>query len=308
MTEPARTIFAHFEVRKTKKQKQAFRDWAKDYAAACGYEMAVERGSFGARNLVFGDPPTAGVIYTAHYDTCARLPFPNCITPKCIPLFFLYQLAICLLLVGLPALAELLLLRAGAPFAAAHGVFLLLLTLLTALMLVGPANPHTANDNTSGVITVLEIMRALPAGQRGDVAFILFDLEEAGLLGSSSYASKHKRALRGLLVNFDCVSAGSHFLFIARRGSRADLPALTRAFLPDESHTVEFASRGVIYPSDQASFRRGIGVTALRRTRRGLLYLSRIHTPRDTVFESGNIDFLVAGALRLAGQLGGRPT
>jgi hypothetical protein len=42
----------------------------------------VEKASFGGRNIVIGNPDTAKVLYTAHYDTCARLPFPNFITPK----------------------------------------------------------------------------------------------------------------------------------------------------------------------------------------------------------------------------------
>ena len=33
-------------------------------------------------------------------------------------------------------------------------------------MLLGPANPNNANDNTSGVVTVLEIMRTLPENYR----------------------------------------------------------------------------------------------------------------------------------------------
>ena len=33
--------------------------------------------------------------------------------------------------------------------------------LVLALMLAGPANPHTANDNTSGVLLILEAMRRL---------------------------------------------------------------------------------------------------------------------------------------------------
>ena len=49
------------------------------------------------------------------------------------------------------------------------------------LMMFGPANRHNSNDNTSGVITVLEIMSTLPENLRDKVCFVLFDLEEAGL-------------------------------------------------------------------------------------------------------------------------------
>ena len=49
------------------------------------------------------------------------------------------------------------------------------------LFFAGPANKHTANDNTSGVATLIEIMKELPEELRSDVAFIFFDLEEVGL-------------------------------------------------------------------------------------------------------------------------------
>ena len=81
-------IFDQFEVRKSKKQKAAFRAWAGELAAQCGYTAKEEKGSLGAVNLVMGDAENAKVVFTAHYDTCAVLPFPNFITPKA-PLIYI---------------------------------------------------------------------------------------------------------------------------------------------------------------------------------------------------------------------------
>ena len=53
-------------------------------------------------------------------------------------------------------------------------------------MLDGKANRHTANDNTSGVAAVMELMARLPEEQRSKAAFILFDNEEKGMLGYSA--------------------------------------------------------------------------------------------------------------------------
>jgi hypothetical protein len=61
----------------------------------------------------------------------------------------------------------------------------------------------------------------------------------------------------------------------------------------------------VFYPSDQANFRHGVGVAALKRTRRGLLYMDRIHTKGDTVYEEKNIRFLTEGAIRLSEIING---
>ncbi len=87
-------------------------------------------------------------------------------------------------------------------------IALLIYFLMLFLLIFGPANKHTANDNTSGVTTLLDIMASLPLDQRDKVAFVFFDLEEAGLFGSSSFASKHKDIRNNRLVLiFDCVSA-----------------------------------------------------------------------------------------------------
>ena len=94
MTETTKEIFEKYQVRKTKKQKTAFIEYIKQTAECYGYDVKVENGAFGVRNIIVGDPDTAKVLYTAHYDTCARLPFPNFITPKNFLVYLLYQLLI----------------------------------------------------------------------------------------------------------------------------------------------------------------------------------------------------------------------
>ena len=77
MTELSREIFENYQVRKTKKQKDTFIRWMHAHIPG----LQVQEGGFPkCRNLVLGDPEKAKVILSAHYDTCARLPFPNFIT------------------------------------------------------------------------------------------------------------------------------------------------------------------------------------------------------------------------------------
>lgn len=45
MTETTREIFETYQVRKTKKQKTAFIEYAKEIAEHYGYDFAVEKGS-----------------------------------------------------------------------------------------------------------------------------------------------------------------------------------------------------------------------------------------------------------------------
>ncbi len=67
-------------------------------------------------------------------------------------------------------------------------------------------------------MVLFEIMSALSDAEREKAAFVFFDLEEMGLIGSASFASKHKKQMRDKpLINFDCVSDGNHFLFVLRK-------------------------------------------------------------------------------------------
>lgn len=306
MTPITKSILTEYEVRKTGKQKQAFRQWLIPILEKNGWAVREEKGSFGARNLVIGDPDTAKVIYTAHYDTCVRLPFPNFITPKSIPIYVLYQILLTIAILAACFAASILaavIARLIHPGLTLAGYYVGLYGVL-GLLLVGPANPHNANDNTSGVTAVVELALSMPPQLREKCAFILFDLEESGLYGSSSFAKKHKRVKKDtLLVNMDCISDGETMLFCFRKDSRKETDRFRTAFIQDSRIRPEFLTKGYVYPSDQIHFNRGVGVSAMRSTKRGLLYMNRIHTPRDTVYREENIAWLVEGCIRLAGEI-----
>lgn len=291
-------VLRTYPVRKTKKQKQAFRDAVEAYAASVGYPSRVERGSFGCRNLILGDPESARYLVTAHYDTCARLPFPNFITPCNFLPFLGYQLLVMVLLLFTAFTVGILAGIAASSVAIGCAVGYLCIWVLLGLMLAGPANPSNANDNTSGVVTLLEIARTLPENQRHKVCFVLFDLEEAGLLGSASYRKAHRKATDSQLVlNLDCVGDGDHIRLFPTRRLKKDRKKLTSLYLACGyfgKKDVLVQEKGFsVYPSDQANFPWGVGICALRKGKAGL-YLSRIHTRRDTVLEETNVNILRA--------------
>lgn len=309
MTETIYTVLEKYEIRKTKQQKSAFIDYVTAIAAKNGYTCHTERGSLGARNIMVGNPDRAQVVYTAHYDTCAWLPVANFITPKNMFIYLLYQLMICVLLYFLPMVITSFILAFCIALAGLPAEWLFLVTLaefilvfvISALIMAGPANKHTVNDNTSGVTVLLSLMETMPAEMRKKAAFVFFDLEEIGLVGSASFAKRHKAAMKTkLLVNFDCVSDGEHMLMALTKGARKHASLLKNAFPSTEAVTCEVATRGVFYPSDQVKFSCGVGAAAMRKSRLfGILYLGRIHTARDTVYREENIEFLVSGAIRL---------
>ena len=307
MTETTKVIFRDHEIRKTKKQKKAFRAYLRTLADSYGYNTRCESVGKHAHNVVVGDPVTAKVVYTAHYDTCAFMPFPNFITPLSIPIYLLYQLIMSIVIYIIPFIFMFVLPGRILDATDSYGLYLgcmlsgyALLILFTYLLLLGPANRHTANDNTSGVTLLIDIMRDIPDELKSEVAFIFFDLEELGLIGSKGYAKRHSRVRRGkLVINFDCVSDGKSILFALRKKATVYKEKIAEAFRSNETYSVEIASKGTFYPSDQLNFDLGVGVAALKKTRHGLLYMNRIHTPRDTVYDEENIVFLKNGAIEL---------
>jgi hypothetical protein len=184
-------------------------------------------------------------------------------------------------------------------------LIILCAVLLMRMMLMGPANKHTANDNTSGVTALLAIMEDLPQEMREQVAFVFFDNEEIGLVGSRSFFTAHKSVMKNkLLMNFDCVSDGNDVLFVLPKAALKYEGAIAESFAPTADYNVTIAKKHVVYPSDQACFPLGVGVAALKRTRRGLLYMNRIHTARDVIYNEENIEFIARGSLELVKKLG----
>lgn len=310
MTEAAKTVLTAYEVRKTKGQKEAFRAFLCRELGKLGYEPRVESGRslVTSHNVVAGDPEKARVLLTAHYDTCAVLPFPNFITPRNLPVFLLYQLAVAAVIFILAIAVEVALIMAFDP-----PLWVLLLIMYAVMgfciwwMLAGKANRRTANDNTSGVIALLEMAAALPPEDRDGVCFVWFDNEELGLFGSSAFAGAHRRVRADTLtLNFDCVGDGDHLQFFPSGVVKKDsetMALLESAFLSEGKKVVEVVRGLGLYPSDQARFRRGVGVAALKKAPLIGYYMDRIHTRRDTVLEEDNVQLLCRGVLRLAGMI-----
>lgn len=300
-------ILNKHQIRKSAAQKSTFRIWLTETLKAHGYDVTVESGGtlIKNNNVIVGDPETADVVYTAHYDTCAVLPFPNFITPQNLLFYLLYQILIIVPMFVLAIGAEVLLLVLwdDAPMWLAMLIVYLILSFCIWWMIAGPANRNTMNDNTSGVATLMEIALSLPEEERSKVSFIFFDNEEKGLLGSSMFRKMHGKALKDtLVINFDCVSDGEYIQFYPNKALKKSSSLLTQvetAFRSDHTKQIEMVTGFGFYPSDQKAFVNGIGVAAMHKNRFGY-WLGRIHTNRDTVFDEVNIELLRLGALKLA--------
>lgn len=297
MIENPMDVLKLFPIRKNKKQKQAFRDSVQSYVESLGYPVSIETRRFGPSNVVIGNPDTAKYLVTAHYDTPAALPLPNLITPCNALTFLLYQFVI----VGMFVLAAIIpgilagILMNDPEFGSVIGMAVY--WVLLAMMMVGPANKSNANDNTSGVVTVLETARSLPEEFRDQVCFVLFDLEEAGLVGSSAYAKKHKKEIKNQFVlNCDCVGDGDELMMFPNKKVKKNtqqITALRELCGSEGSKSLALREKGfAYYPSDQKHFPYGVAFAAFRRSKWAGLYCDKIHTKKDTVLDENNVSFL----------------
>lgn len=308
------TLIEKFPIRKNKAQKEAFRTWVLEEAEKLGYTAQVEKkGS--SNNVVIGDADSAEAVFTAHYDTPPVMPVPNFITPCNVLVYILYQLVLTVLIIGVGiglgalagALVGALSGNVDAGFAMGSMGSMIGLWTLIILMMFGPANKNNANDNTSGVAAVLETMARIPEEKRSKVAFILFDNEEKGMLGSSAHASMHKNVKKNtLLVNMDCVGLGDNILFFSPKKARnhAHFEKLQAGLNAQSGRNLLWRNmESCIYPSDQMQYKHGIAVCSCKKAKVIGYYCDRIHTKRDTIADAGNIAFIADGLAAFARSL-----
>ena len=311
------TLVEKFPIRKSGKQKEDFRDWFIGWAREQGYtaQATTPKGIFHSTNVVVGDPETAEVTFTAHYDTPACMFVPNFITPCNVLTYILYNILIVPVMLIPGALTGALLghilrvLTDNAVLASEIGGLagFIMVYVVLGVMMFGPANKHNVNDNTSGVAAVMELMQRIPEEQRAKTAFILFDNEEKGMCGSSAYASSHKAVKKEkLIVNMDCVGDGENVLFFANKKTRslAAFPKLEAAMqgVSGRNYVMNKLEK-CVYPSDQGQFKHGVAVCACNKMPVIGYYCDKIHTKRDTVCEQANLDFLAEGLSAFVAEL-----
>lgn len=297
MAELCDKILESYQVRRTEPQKTAFISLLQQHIP----ELRVENAGKN-RNLVVGDIASAKVIFTAHYDTCVRSLYPNISIPYRPGLKFAYNM-----LTLMPIIAAMLLAIFGLTPVIPDLQTRLFIGLAVYYVLYfvqffgAPANQHTANDNTSGVCLLIRLLETMTAEQREKAAFVFFDNEEKGCVGSKAFRKLHKAETeQKLIFNFDCIADGDHILFLQSLPAEKQWESLLRqAFQDGDGFTVGFTnSKKAKYSSDQKRFPMSIGTAALTKHPVIGYYFSRIHTAKDTVFNEKNIEFIRAGTIR----------
>ena len=314
-------VLHEFNVRKSRSQKGRFIEVLTQTLTDDGHLVRVEetKGLIHNRNIVVGDIKRAEVICTAHYDTPAALPLPNFIAPKNLLVTVLYQFFLAFLIIIPGYFLSLLVLVFLEEPTGALFLFYTLTVLLLYLLINGPANKSNCNDNTSGVITLIELLNKLSPDEQSKVAFVFFDNEEKGLIGSLKFSRRHSTQLSGkLIVNFDCVSDGDTLLIVGNRLARKnDKLSHILASSFENDYGREIVCTSAFFPSDHMWFSKNmtIAIGAMRKSKWLGLYLSRIHTSRDVIFDEKNIEtlsdgmsvFLKYGLLKYSGRLSSVP-
>lgn len=290
-------------VRKTGYQKREFRDWLMSEMKRSGWKAHEETyGKLnGSVNVVAGDPDRAVVFLCAHYDTAARMLFPDFVSPTNVPAHICYHFAAGFLLVAAALAVSFAVCFPLHLPALMLPLFLVLAVIALGVSAYGPANKRNANGNTSGVLALLAMARELK--RDGRVCFLFLDNNEKNLLGASAFKKKHFTAAdRALFLNFDCVGEGEHLLLMPSKHSRwdADLLAALREAFPDGEEMVSHVlDKGLTYyPSDSRKFKFHVAVCACRRLAGLGYYIPHLRTGKDTALAEGNIAYIARSAAR----------
>ena len=293
MHEISKKILDKYQVRKTKKQKTEFIEFLK---SELNTEIMIEEGGISkSRNLIIGDLNNSKYILAAHYDTAPELPIPNFLTPKNYLFYFLYMFLIIMLFMAIEIVLQVLLFLFTDNEFIHMAVYFGTLIFMLVWVFVGKANKHTANDNTSGVITLIEALHNEKIKDK--VCCVFFDHEEIGLLGSAYFNKKHKKELENkLLFNFDCVSDGDTIMMILSKTALNEEENIKNAFIRNENKNFLITkSSNTIYPSDQKNFKNHVGVAAFKKNKLCGYYMNRIHTKKDIIFDEMNIEMIIKG-------------
>ena len=309
MNEISCKILDYYQVRKTKKQKEEFRKYIIHELNQYGYCPKIQNKGIN-NNIIIGNMEKAKIFCTAHYDTQAVLPFPNLIVPNNLFGLILSQLAIIICVLILIFLINIVFIKLFVWTGLFNGFELSIASSISWLiimiwMLFGKANKHTANDNTSGVVTIIESAIKLPEDFRDEICFVLFDNEGLGLLGSAAFAKEYKEYIKNkLIINFDCVSDANDIFFFPTKQIKNDQSkheVIIKTFASTNYINVHMNKGFGFYPSDNFNFKYAYGVCSLKK---GLFYyLDRIHTSRDIIFNEENIELLSDGVCKLVNTI-----
>ena len=298
-------LIKNHPIRKSNEEKENFRKYVLSEAEKLGLEAKTEKTTKGKNeNIIIGNPENAKAVITAHFDTPASALFPNLMLPRNKVLFYLYQFIPIILIFTcsyFPAsfVADYFFkgeANVDANVLTFELIFFVLYFGLFYLLYLAFKNKNNYNDNTSGSAVLLSLMSKLSPEEKENAAFIFFDNEEKGKLGSKAYYIDHKDFMEEkLLINFDCVGNGKNILVIFNKEAEntPESKIIKESFKENEIFkTYFFPHKGSVCNSDHTNFPKGMAVVACKNTKNGIFYTPHIHTSKDIEADNDNVEFL----------------
>lgn len=283
-------------------EKEAFRAYIKRKAACALEEIG------GRRSVDLASPrlENCRVILTAHYDTprrvhsvfflihrlCERL-FGSGPAVK-LSLYFYCDLAILILFFGFYFSS----LSIAVPIVA---VILVLFDFISLGLMAGRKNGGNLNDNTSGVLALLELSERFHGDER--VGFAFFDNEERGLQGSRLLRRTYLKTpgfKDATIVNLDCVGGKGDTLVISYNVRGAASPLLEDLKSSGDFEAAAFENYNL---TDYRTFaeNKAFNLNLSEKTRSRGYFIPDIHTEKDTELSADKVEQicgLVFGAVR----------
>lgn len=258
-------INAQFPARHTTVQKQEFLAWCKGYFGGLGLPVQ-ERKEGGGINLLIGDLSQSQIVLSAHYDTANkhRASFYSTCENGVMPRLKQYFTCI-----------------------------------RSALSRCKGYNPVNANDNTSGVATLLSVATKKPFG----VCFLLTDGEEEGAYPARAFAKENQAVLQNkLFVALDCVGKGRDFGVIYYRHYNRKYAEDLSAFLQGDYGAKACFPKSA-FPTDAEYFLKAVCISSFLLGKKGRRYFTDVHTPRDNEICTQNLEYLSDALCRYAREI-----
>lgn len=146
-------------------------------------------------------------------------------------------------------------------------------------------NSPGASDDGSGVVILLETLRALRAGSplKRDVILLFTDGEEIGLLGAKAFVDEHPWARDvDLVLNFDARGSGGPVFMFETSGDTARLvDAYSRATSHPFASSLMYSIYRLLPANTDFTIFREAGMSGMNFA--FIDGLSRYHTPRDSL-------------------------
>lgn len=292
-----------FGIRHTYNEKTDFLEFVDKELKSLGYETEIIQGKNvkQCRNLCTVEG-NADIIFTAHYDTPGTM-------PKFLGFIF-KLLGHTRQIIGsiVYIIIILLLIRFMRNVLNISMSYMIVVILIIFPMLI--KNKKNYNDNSSGVITLLNIAYELKNNESlkkktDGIKIVFLDNEESGLLGSNLlskyWEEKDKYFKEKKIINFDCVGIGDIPMVYYSKELDYELADLLQISLASyKNNSKKFMCK--YYPlSDDFSFKKNPAVSIIFSNNSiipGGYYIPNVHSLKDNVLNLENIQWLTGEILK----------